>query len=76
MPNTYALLIQKLTVGRNNILHCSEFDLIWFQDSLTLIEALVDVSVKEAKTYDRFQFERNGLDEKIPPPIVLFLGQP
>ena len=31
------------------------------RDSLTVIpEAYTDISVKDAKTYDRFQFERNG----------------
>jgi glutaminyl-tRNA synthetase len=31
------------------------------KDTLTVMdEALVDVSVRDAKVYDKFQFERNG----------------
>ena len=30
------------------------------KDSLNTVEALIDVSVKDAKTYEKFQFERNG----------------
>ena len=47
------------------------------QDSLTTIDnAMVDVSVKNAKLYDRFQFERNGffsIDDDSTPDKVMNL---
>ena len=47
------------------------------QDSLTTIDnAMVDVSVKKAKLYDRFQFERNGffsIDDDSTPDKVMNL---
>ena len=47
------------------------------QGSLTTIDnAMVDVSVKKAKLYDRFQFERNGffsIDDDSTPDKVMNL---